>query len=202
MNESYIKYQSELGEKAVKAVFKTFYNLELKKIPEDNNEKTPDFEVLDQDESLIAICEVKSLVDTANIHSNESTLSLEEQTRLSIHRDRNHRSKIEKHYNNSIEKFDKYTSIPKIVAFVSFDMTDHIDLDNKLNEYLKLYPDANDADICLIFKPYQSRIPLDTFELKQDIHVRYYTNKGKEFCEQKLKRLEDLDNAVPMTIKV
>jgi hypothetical protein len=199
-------YQSDLGEKAVKIFIKRCWELELEKITKKKDQKTPDFEIKDSNENIIAIGEVKSCVDSSTAQSFKSMLNISQDDLYEISKkaDKNHRSKLEKHNNKAISQLVNYSNFISIIFFVSFDMTDYIDMDIMLQEQKKLYPFSPIADIYVLFKVHQSIIPSEIFEIKETPQFRYDNKKGKDFLDKYLSLQQALKNnaILPLTLKI
>src|SRR5579871_6847471 len=101
------EYQSDLGERATRIIIKKLFNFELRKVPQKKNQRTPDYEIIDNDKNIVAICEVKSSVDSPGLDNSGKSLSLEEFNVISQKRDRNHRSKLNKHNNKAMSQLPK-----------------------------------------------------------------------------------------------
>jgi hypothetical protein len=197
------KYQSELGEKAIKIVLERWYALKLKKVSEQKNLKTPDYEITDAAGVVVAACEVKSCVD-ANVPVYNPDVSIEELSEISKKRDRNHRSKLQRHHAKAISQLKAYRTLPTLIIFVSFDMTDHIDMDIILQEYELLHPLAPMADLYLLLKIYQHVIPSDQFVIEDTPQLRYSTELGESLGRKYLSLEEALRNngMLPATFRL
>ncbi len=196
---SHEKYRSELGELVPKIVLKQLSNLELEKVKEERKNKTPDYEIKNQEGIIVAICEVKSLVDTLNpldFNLNDSQ-KLKVLSDKSDKRNRNHRSKLQKHHDSAMLQLRDRVDLLRVVVFVSFDMTDCIDMRIMLAEHKEIYPLSLMADLYILMKVHQSRIPSESFEITETIMTLYNSNKGKCFAEKYLcwdeilKRVDD-----------
>lgn len=198
------QYQSELGEIAVKKVFESFYNIKLRKVSSKSGSKIPDFEILNPKGEIIAVCEVKSLVDVLEPLDLNEEIDLEALSEKSQKRDRNHRSKLREHHAKALSQLTGYPNIPKLIVFVSFDMTDHIDMLQVLQEFMELYPNSPMADLYTIMKVHQSIVPSDNFEIKYTIDRRYTTESGKNFGDNFLSVEEALERVgkLPVTFSI
>lgn len=174
------KYQSELGEKAIKIVLESWYALTLRKVPRAKGVKTPDYEILNKAKEVIAIGEVKSLVD-ANVPTYNPATSYEDDVEISKKRDKNHRSKLQTHHGKAMSQLANRRDLPTLVIFTSFDMTDDIDMDMVLQDYQTLYPSAPMADLYLLIRIHQGVIPSDTFEIRYTAQLRHSTKLGDDF---------------------
>jgi hypothetical protein len=196
-------YQSELGEKAIKIVIEQWYALKLRKVPQVKGLKTPDYEILTLGGKVIAMGEVKSCVD-ANVPVFDPVASHEEVAQNSTRRDRNHRSKLEKHHGKAISQLANHRGLPTIVIFVSFDMTDGMDMAMVLQEHQTLYPSAPMADLYLLVKIHQSVMPSDTFEITNTAQLMHTTKLGEDFGHQYLSLSEAWQNGgtLPATFNI
>ena len=201
--ENLEKYQSELGEKAIKIVLESWYALTLRKMPETKGIKTPDYEILNGVGEVIAIGEVKSLVD-ANVPTFNPATSYKELTEISKNRDKNHRSKLQRHHGKAMSQLSNHCDLPTLIIFASFDMTDDIDMDIVLQEHQVLYPSAAMADLYLLIRIHQSVIPSDTFEIRYTAQLRHSTKLGDEFGHRyfSLNEAWRNDGALPATFRV
>lgn len=182
-------YQSKLGEEAVKLFIERCWNLELKKIPERKGKKTPDYEIKDNEGNIIAICEVKSCTDSSVVDSGNSKIF-----ELSQKAERSHTSKLEKHNSKAMSQLVNYSNFPIIIIFVSFDMTDSIDMSNMLQQHKSLYPNSKIADVYLLFKVHQNLIPSSTFEINQTPMFKYDNSHGKDFLDKYFSLEKALEN--------
>lgn len=196
-------YQSELGEKALKIVLEHWYALKLEQVPKIKNRETPDYKIIDGAGDIIAVCEVKSCVD-ANVQTYNPTMSREELAEVSKKKDRNHRSKLQRHHSKAMAQLVGYHTLPTLVVFVSFDMTDHIDMDIFLQDHQTLYPSAAMADLYLLLKIHQDIIPSDKFEIRYMIQLRHSTKLGENFGHRHLSLEEALHNGgfLPATFEL
>lgn len=181
-NEAYKEYQSRIGEAATRIVLGKIGNLQLVKIPEKKGQRTPDYEIRDANGEAVAYCEVKSLVDSITDDSR-ADISYEELAELSKKRDKNHRSKLKRHLGSAIAQLKGYNHLPTFVAFVSFDMTDYIDMGQVLEEHKELHPDDTIPDSFILMKVHQSISPSETFDITETIRILHNSDKGKEFGE-------------------
>jgi hypothetical protein len=197
------QYQSELGEKAIKIVLERWYALTLKKVSEVKDTRTPDYEVLNSAGEVIAICEVKSCVD-ANVPTYNSETSYEELAAISKKRDRNHRSKLERHHGKAMSQLVNHQGLPTLVVFVSFDMTDGMDMAMFLQDYEELYSSVEMADLYLLIRIHQDIIPSDTFSVKYTAQLMHTTKAGEDFGHQYLSLGEAWKNGgiLPATFSV
>lgn len=204
MKIDFEKYQSDLGQEGVKIVLETLFCLKMSKIQERKDKKTPDYEILDENGNTIGYCEVKSFTNIGELSNPEEGLNLEKFTEISIKRDKNHRSKISKHNGKAMQQLAFNSSLPNIVIFVSFDMTDHIDMDNVFQFQKEIYPNNSLADVYVMMKVHQSIMPSDTFEIKQAIQFRYSTQLGKDFVDTHLSPAEALlrSGTLPLIFKL
>jgi len=182
----YEEYKSDLGEKAPKIVFEDFYNIKFKKISRKKNQKTPDYEITDLNENIIAYCEVKSLLDT--LHSKDFSMQMSQEAILenSIKREVSYLSKLRNHHGKAILQLSNNHNLPTLIVFSSFNMTDHIDMDKMLQEHKNLYPQCPMADAYALMKIHQSVVPSNTFEIKYTIATRWNTDLGKYFLDKYL----------------
>ncbi len=189
------KYQNDLGEKIPLTVFDVFYRLKLEKIPESLDNLSPDYAVRDESGVLIARCEVKSLIDVigpADLSIDMDHAAMAEKMRRL---DRNHRSKLRGHHEKAISQLTKYSDLPTIVFFVSFDMTDHIDLLMMLQDNREIFPEAERADLYILMKVYLGTIPTGEFQITQSALVADNTERGTEFANKYLSWDKALRNA-------
>ena len=142
--------------------------------------RTPDYEVLNRAGGVIAICEVKSCVD-ANVPNYNPKSSYEELAEISKKRDRSHRSKLERHHGKAMSQLINHKSLPTLIVFVSFDMTDEIDMAIFLQNYEKLYSATEMADLYLLIKIHQDIIPSDIFSVKYMAQLMHTTKVGEDF---------------------
>ena len=202
--DKYEKYQSDIGEKVPKIILNVFYDLNLEKIKEDKKHGNPDYRVLDSEGNLIAVCEVKSLTERMNGDMDFSIdMDMETMREVMQKKDKSHRSKLRNHHSKAVRQVLVYSSI-SIVFFVSFDMTDHIDMLTVLNEYKMLYPNAPMADLYILAKVYLNRIPTTEFQITQTIVTAHNTDKGREFAEKYLSLEKALNNTggLPVTLSI
>jgi hypothetical protein len=202
--EKLVKYQNDLGEKASEILFENAYNLKLKKIPRKKNYKTPDYEIKDSNGKIIAICEIKSCIDSSTAESVDFEISGDDLLEISKHRERNYKSKLERHHNKAMSQLSSYPDIPILIIFVSFDMTDYIDMHRMLQEDKELYPMSQMADAYLIMKVHQGLIPSDVFEIKDVIRMAYSNKRGEVFLNNYLPQSKILKNVgtLPLTFKI
>ncbi|MDO8515651.1 MAG: hypothetical protein Q7S28_00175 [bacterium] len=186
--------QSELGEKVPKIVLGKFYNLTLVKIPLAKNRKTPDYKIFNNTE-LIAISEVKSCVSIIGPADINLETSYEEIAEISKKRDKNHRSKLGKHHDKALSQLPNDQNLPTVIIFVSFDMTDYIDMGMMLQDHKETYPSASMADVYVLIKIHQGIIPSNNFEIKETIRVMYNTEAGRYFSEKYFPLIPALQNA-------
>ena len=123
---------------------------------------------------------------------------------LSISRDRNHRSKLRKHHSKAISQLAGYSDLPTMVIFVSFDMTDYIDMGQVLQEHHDLFPEHPMADCYMLIKIHQNISPSKEFDVRETVKIMHNTEKGKDFAEKYLSLSEALQKAgtLPMTFKI
>lgn len=194
------EYQSLLGERAAKIVLENLYNLRLDKIPKKKGQKTPDYELIDSQKNIaIAVCEVKSTVDVINPTDAGKTLNHESLSTISKARDRNHRGKLMQHHGKAISQFVEYPNAPTVVIFVSFDMTDPVDMARVLQEYKDLYSGSKMADTYILMKVDQPIIPANSFDLKE-MQLRHISETGKEFGQKYLSSSEG--RLLPITFRL
>ncbi len=201
------EYQSTLGELVPKKVFETLFRLNLEKIAENSGQSTPDYSVIDESGNIIAICEVKSLVQTSSQTDSSLGTSLKELERsaeLSKKRDKNHRDKVRRHHPTAMSQLLPHSNLPTILIFVSFDMTDHIDMLQVLGEHKELHPDAFMADLYILVKVHQNILPSNEFEVKETINTAFNTECGEAFSKKYLSTEISLQNAgaLPLTFKI
>jgi len=196
------KYQSQLGENAIKIIIERWFALTLRKVPERKGVRTPDYEIFDAKGELIAICEVKSCVD-ANVPTYDPGQSYEELSEISRKKDRNHRSKVEAHHRKAISQIANHRNLPTLMAFMSFDMTDYIDLANVLEDSLTVFPDDPLADLYLLIKVHQDVVPSDVFTITTTPQLLYSNERGELFGHQYLSLEEALRNGglLPATFR-
>lgn len=201
--ETYEEYQSRVGESATRIVLGKIGNLRLVKIPEKKGQRTPDYEIQDSNGEVVAFCEVKSLVDSIT-EDSRADISYEELAELSKKRDKNHRSKLKRHLASATSQLEGYTHLPTFVAFVSFDMTDYIDMGQVLEEHKELFPDAPIPDSFILMKVHQSISPSDTFDITETIRILHNSDRGKEFGEKHLVSPEAIGRVglLPLTFKL
>jgi hypothetical protein len=194
-------YQSELGEKAAKLLLEHLYSLQLQKIPKIKGKETPDYEILSMKGEVVAVAEVKTCVDTIHPHDNDPSLTPEELSEISKKRDRNHRSKLRKHHDKALSQLRGRGDLPTMVIFISFDMTDHIDMDMVLQEHTELYPETALADLYLLIKIHQEIVRSDNFEVNQTAQLRHSNDKGRAFGENKMSLNEALSKGGVLPIR-
>lgn len=197
------QYQSELGEKAAKIVLEKMHGFRMEKVPEKKGKKSYDYIIKDHSRGVIAVCEVKSLVDTTRPIDFATDLSSEKEAELSKARDRNHRSKLMRHHDKAVSQLDG-SGVPTLVIFVSFDMTDYIDMGQVLQDYKELYPASPMADFYFLMKIYQGIIPSNTFDIKYTPMILWNTNVGRECAEKYFSLITAVKNAgmLPITFKI
>ncbi len=197
MDESgYVKYRSDLGEISAKLAIERLSRLELKKVPEAKEQKTPDYELLDSSGTMVAICEVKSLVDRfASSTPSFEEIGAEAWRDLMRKIDANHRSKIRKKLAEAMKQLPKDSQIPTAVIFVSFDMSDWIDMAQVLQEHTELFPDDSLPDWCAMVKVHQGVVPSNSFQIKDTIQLMHNTERGKEFGAKYLETEDTLKRA-------
>ena len=188
MEKDFEKYQSELGEKIPKVVFKRLYDLNLEKIPEKNCKRSPDYKVLDKEGVIIAHCEVKSCVDSTPsrtfnpiIFDDKTLLEISEKGEKS---NQNYFSKLMKHHQKAVKQLDDYQKLPTLLIFVSFDMTDSRDMDKMLQEYAELYSSSPMADVYILLKVHQKDMPSENFDLYEIGIIHNDTDQGKNFVSK------------------
>ncbi len=202
--ENIDEYQSELGERATKIVFESFYNLRLRKVPKKKGQRTPDYEIIDEDGNTVAVSEVKSFVDIIGPTDPKKKIDYEKFAEISKARDRNHRSKLRKQHGKALSQLAGYTNIPTLVIFVSFDMTDYIDMAQVLQEHKDLYPDSKMADAYILMKVHQGIIPSNTFDIKEMIRLMHNNEIGENFGHEYLSLNEAWrrSGALPITFRL
>ena len=178
--DEYRKYRSNLGELATKAVLERLSDLWLEKIPEKKNDITPDFRVL-KEAIPVATCEVKSLVDPLFSSSSDFNFGTQEWNDLMKKKDANHRSKLRKKLGEGINQLKKYKGSVTVICFVSFDMTDYIDMGQVLQEHLELHPGDWIPDVFILMKVHQNIIPSNNFEIEDTIRLMHNSKQGEEF---------------------
>lgn len=197
-------YQSKLGEKAVKILFETFYNLQLIKISEIKGKKTPDYKVINKKGDIVANTEVKTCVDITKPCEDNLDITQEKFLEILKKEDRDHRGKLSNHHTKALSQLKEYIDLPTMIVFISFDMTDYIDMDMVLEEHKKLYPFSPMADIYVIVKVNHNITPSNAFEIKEAIRFMYNTDKGKDFLGVNMPPFDDIKNAslLPLTFVV
>lgn len=200
-SNSYIVYKSELGEAVPKIVLNKLFHLELKKIPKKKGKRTPDYKIEDNEGNVLAVCEIKSLIDSPDEFDAE--LSYEEEGLRSRKRDRNHRTKIRRGLGEALNQLKNYSDSVTLVIFISFDMTDYIDLQQVLNDK-ETFPSSFEADAYMLIKAHQSLVPSQEFKVKETSHILFNLGKGQIFAEKYMSTDTGLKNAgaLPLTFKL
>ena len=184
--ETYEQYRSRVGEVAAKIVIEKLGNLKLEKIHEKKGQRNPDYTIKDADGNRIAICEVKALVDPLATVDSKVGLSFEKEMELSKKRDANHRSKLRRKLGQAIKQLVHNTNLATVICFVSFDMTDYIDMGQVLQEHIELHPTDQIPDSFILMKVRQDVVPSDFFKITETVRVMFNSEKGKEFGEKHL----------------
>lgn len=131
------RYKKSKGEEIIEDILKKGFGLKLVKIPQSKNE-SPDFFVI-KDDQRVAVMEVKDIDDPLH-HYLLSEATREEEMKNAERIEKSYRSRIlEKDGKGSKQLLRyKFSKLPLILVFVSFDMTDFYDLKSYLNECVQL----------------------------------------------------------------
>ena len=203
-DESYEQYRSRIGEEAAKIVLQDLGGLILEKLAEKKNQRNPDYVIKDTDENRIAVCEVKALVDLLTTGSSAEGLTHEEERELMKKRDANHRSKLRRQLGQAIKQLADHKDVPTVVCFVSFDMTDYIDMGQVLQDHIDLHPTDPIPDSFILMKIHQDVVPSATFKVTDTVRVMFNSEAGRIFGEKYLNWSEAYKRVgpLPLTFKL